>query len=71
MFFSPQGIDSLYENFPEFKQKETRIAVFGPRTKAAVEKQGLEINILVDKTNPSMSMALEKYVKIANKNVTI
>lgn len=71
VFFSPQGIDSLYENFPDFKQKETRIAVFGPRTKEAAEKQGLVINILVDKTNPSMSMALEKYVKIANENITV
>jgi uroporphyrinogen-III synthase len=71
VFFSPQGIDSLYENFPDFKQKETRIAVFGPRTKEAAEKQGLVINILVDKTNPSMSMALEKYVKVANANITV
>ncbi len=71
VFFSPQGIDSLYENFPDFKQNETRIAVFGPRTKEAVEKQGLKINILVDRTNPSMSMALEKYVKVANANITV
>ena len=66
VFFSPQGIDSLYENFPDFQQKETRIAVFGPRTQKAVEKRGLKINILVDKQTPSMSMALEKYIKASN-----
>lgn len=66
VFFSPQGIDSLYENFPDYKQKETRIAVFGPQTKKAVEDRGLTINILVDKQNPSMSMALEKYIKQSN-----
>ena len=27
VFFSPQGIESLYENFPDFKQNYTRIAV--------------------------------------------
>ena len=69
VFFSPQGIDSLYENFPDFKQKETRIAVFGPRTKKAVEERGLTINILVDKQTPSMSMALEKYIKVSNADL--
>ena len=33
----------------------------------AVEERGLTINILVDKTAPSMSMALDKYLKISNK----
>jgi uroporphyrinogen-III synthase len=32
VFFSPLGITSLYENFPDFKQNETRIAVFGQKT---------------------------------------
>jgi uroporphyrinogen-III synthase len=66
VFFSPQGIDSLYENFPDFKQNDTRIAVFGPATQKAVEDRGLTINILVDSEAPSMSMALEKYIIKAN-----
>lgn len=66
VFFSPQGIDSLYENFPDFTQSENRIGVFGPLTKKAVEDRGLKINILVDKQNPSMSMALERYLKVSN-----
>ncbi len=66
IFFSPQGIDSLYENFSDFKQNETRIAVFGPQTQKAAEDKGLKINILVDKETPSMSMALEKYIKVSN-----
>jgi uroporphyrinogen-III synthase len=66
VFFSPQGIDSLYENFPDFTQNENRIGVFGPLTKKAVEDRGLKINILVDKQNPSMSMALERYLKVSN-----
>ena len=29
VFFSPSGIESLFTNFPDFKQNNTRIAVFG------------------------------------------
>ena len=45
VFFSPLGIESLYENFPDFKQNETRIAAFGNSTKKAVEDRGLVLNI--------------------------
>ena len=31
-FFSPTGIKSLFMNFPDFKQNNTRIAVFGSTT---------------------------------------
>src|SRR5690554_3044291 len=32
VFFSPSGIASLFQNFPDFTQDETRIAVFGNKT---------------------------------------
>ena len=68
VFFSPQGIDSLYENFPEFKQNNTRIAVYGNTTTKAVEDRGLTINIKAPaKDIPSMTMALEKYLQESNK----
>ena len=68
VFFSPLGITSLYENFPEFKQNETRIAVFGNSTSKAVMDRGLNINIKAPAPEtPSMTMALEKYIKVANK----
>ena len=68
VFFSPLGIESLYENFPQFKQNETRIAVYGKSTQRAVEENGLEINISAPAPEtPSMTMALEKYIKIANQ----
>jgi uroporphyrinogen-III synthase len=31
-FFSPTGIKSLFMNFPDFEQNNTRIAVFGSTT---------------------------------------
>jgi uroporphyrinogen-III synthase len=68
VFFSPAGIASLYENFPNFKQNNTRIAVFGATTAKAAEKAGLEINIAAPKPEaPSMTMALEQYIKKHNK----
>ena len=68
VFFSPLGIKSLYENFPDFKQNDTRIAVYGSSTSAAVEERGLTINIAAPSPEtPSMTMALEKYIQEANK----
>ena len=68
VFFSPSGIDSLFHNFPDFKQNSTRIAVFGNSTIKAVESKGLRVDISApSEENPSMTMALEKYIKKMNK----
>lgn len=68
VFFSPLGIQSLYENFPDFKQNETRLAIFGNSTKQAVLDKGLFPNISVPAPEtPSMTMALEKYLQVSNK----
>jgi uroporphyrinogen-III synthase len=68
VFFSPSGIKSLFHNFPEFKQNNTRIAVFGNSTVRAAEEAGLKIDIAApSEETPSMTMALEKYIKKVNK----
>jgi uroporphyrinogen-III synthase len=68
VFFSPSGIDSLFQNFPEFKQNDTRIAVFGNTTVKAAEEAGLNCHIKVPTPEtPSMTMALEKYILNVNK----
>jgi uroporphyrinogen-III synthase len=67
-FFSPTGIKSLFKNFPDFKQNNTRIAVFGSTTQKEALEHGLRIDILAPTPEtPSMTMALEKYVAEANK----
>ena len=69
VFFSPLDIKALYENFPDFQQKETRIAGFGKSTTSAIEKEGLFLNIKAPAPDaPSMTMALENYLKISNKD---
>lgn len=68
VFFSPSGIQSLFENFPDFEQNNTRIAVFGNSTVKEAKKHGLTINIEAPTPEtPSMTMALNKYIQKANK----
>ena len=68
VFFSPSGIKSLLANFPDFKQNDTRIAVFGPTTQKEALDQNLRIDILApSKDTPSMTMAIEKYIQENNK----
>lgn len=63
-FFSPSGIKSLYDNFPDFKQNNTRIAVFGPTTAKEAIKAGLRVDVEAPKPNmPSMAAAIENYLK--------
>lgn len=66
-FFSPSGITALLENFPNFKQNNTRIAAFGPTTAKAVTDAGLVLDIEAPHPNaPSMTGALEFYIKKTN-----
>lgn len=64
VFFSPSGIESLFKNFPDFKQNKTRIAAFGATTADAVKNAGLNIDVHAPTPGlPSMSMAIENYIK--------
>ncbi|MEP7196772.1 MAG: uroporphyrinogen-III synthase [Saprospiraceae bacterium] len=68
VFFSQLDVKSLFDNFPDFVQEKTRIAAFGNSTAKAV----LEANLILDIQaptieTPSMTMALEQYLKISNK----
>ncbi len=67
VFFSPSGIESLFLNFPDFEQKDTRIAVFGNTTVKAATDLGLRVDIQAPTPEtPSMTMALEKYIREVN-----
>ena len=63
VFFSPSGIESLLQNFPDFEQNDTRIAVYGNTTVKAADKAKLRIDIKAPtEETPSMTMAIEKYI---------
>lgn len=64
VFFSPQGVRSLGVNFPDFKQENTRIAVFGPTTEQAAKDANLRVDVMApSKESPSMTMAIEKFIR--------
>ena len=68
VFFSPQGIKSLGINFPNFEQGDTKIAVFGSTTEQAAKDAGLRVDVMAPtKESPSMTMAIEKYIRSTNK----
>jgi uroporphyrinogen-III synthase len=69
VFYSPSGIKSLKENFPDFIQGEVKIAAFGPTTACAVEQEGLRLDINAPNPKaPSMTMALDNFLKEHNKS---
>lgn len=67
-FFSPTGIKSLFKNFPDFTQDNTRIAVFGTSTQKEAHDNDLRVDIMAPAPEtPSMTMAIEKYIQKVNK----
>lgn len=67
-FFSPSSIHSLFINFPDFQQNDTRIAAFGVSTHKAAVEHNLILDIPAPTPQaPSMTMAIEQYIRQANK----
>lgn len=68
VFFTPAGIRSLKANFPNFKQGGTRIAAFGHTAAQMVKEMGYRLDIFApNPQNPSMTGALDTYIKESNK----
>lgn len=67
VFFSPQGIESLLKNFPNFEQGDIKIATFGATTAQAVKDAGLRLDISAPSPeSPSMTGALDLYLSKTN-----
>ena len=63
VFFSPSGIESLFKNFPDFKQNKTVIAVYGETTLEAAKNKNLIVDIEVPTDDsPSMAVGIENYI---------
>lgn len=68
VFFTPAGIKSLKENFPQLTQEGLRIAAFGYNTAQTVQELGFRLDIHSPTPQaPSMTMALDNYLREANK----
>jgi len=67
-FFSPSGIKSLFENFPDFKQGDKVIAVFGTTTLDEAKKHKIIPEVIAPTQNcPSMIMAIEAFLEENHK----
>jgi len=63
VFFSPQGIRSLFYNWPDFVQGDKLIGAFGSTTAQAATDAGLIVNISAPSpAAPSMTMAIDQYL---------
>ena len=67
VFFSPSGVQSLFKNFPDFKQNNTKIAAFGTVTGAAIKKAGLRLDMQAPMPKvPSITMAIDRFLQENN-----
>lgn len=67
-FFTPSGIRSLFDNYPEFSQNGTLIGAFGNNTVKAGEDAGLQVDLKAPAPqSPSMISVLEKYLLEVSK----
>jgi len=72
VFYSPAEIKSLFQNFPEFEQGETKIACFGPTTIKAAKAARLQVDIQAPRPQvPSLTMAIENYLKDLAKKIVV
>lgn len=61
-FFTPSGVQSLFENIPKFKQNGLVFGAFGGNTIKAMEDRGLQVEIKAPQPSaPSMVAALDQY----------
>ena len=63
--FTPAGVTSLCENFPQWKQGKTLIAAFGEGTIRALEDAGFRVDIMAGPNYPfaSLPMAIADYLE--------
>jgi uroporphyrinogen-III synthase len=61
-FFTPSGVQSLFDNLPKFSQQGLLLGAFGNNTIKAMEDRGLNVQIKAPLPQvPSMVAALDQY----------
>ena len=63
VFFSPEGIHSLLKNFPQFEQKDIKVACLGTKTIKAAEEAGLHVDYQPTAELRSVPAIIEAYAK--------
>lgn len=64
VFFSPEGINSLKKNYPDFEQGEVAIAALGAKTAKAVEEAGWRLGVSApNPQTPSITAAIDLFLR--------
>lgn len=66
VFFSPEGINSLMKNFPDFNQGNIAIACLGQKTIEAAEEAGLRVDMRPTPELRSVPAMIEDFIKRHN-----
>lgn len=67
VLFTPSGVRSLVQNFPEWEQGDTKLICFGETTCRALEGTNLRLDFSPDKSQvSSIAEALDKYIAEQN-----
>jgi uroporphyrinogen-III synthase len=67
-FFTPSGVKSWFDNYPDFSQNEVFLGSFGQNTTKSLEELGLELAIKAPQPQaPSMVSALDKFLLAHSK----
>src|SRR5690554_2484685 len=68
IFFSPLGVSSLLENFPDFKQEDIKVGCFGKSTIKTLNDLDITIDCKAPVPGvPSMTAALDQYLEENHK----
>lgn len=67
VFFSPVGVKTFREKFPSFDQGDFQIGALGQATAQAVVQEGFRLDLTPTPETPSMTAALEQFLKQNNK----
>ena len=63
VFFTPAGIRSYINNFPDYMERNVVIAAMGSTTLEEASNVGLNVDVTISPDAPSMASAIEKYLK--------
>ncbi len=70
VLFTPAGVQSFQQNFPDFEQGEKIIACFGAATAQELENAGLRVDVKAPTPEcPSITAAIDKFLKENHKRV--
>ena len=65
VFFTPAGIRSYINNFPDYMERNVVIAAMGSTTLVEASNVGLKVDVTISPEAPSMASAIAQYLKKA------